>query len=130
MAAHPDRFRRRDVLLARRPARRASRSQHPVLEIAASFGSYDRALESEYSARGSATARLRDHRHPAANYAAAEHRSPLDKRRWCPDAVDKLAVVPDAIRAPLRSGRARALARATLRMAAAGLRLGAARDVS
>jgi hypothetical protein len=93
-------------------------------------GSYDRALESEHFARGSAASRLRDHRHHAANYAATEHCSSHDKRRGCRDTVDPLAVVSDGIGAPLRSDRACALACATLRVAAAGLRLGATRDIS
>ena len=51
-------FHRRGVLLSRRAARRAPRSQHPVLEVAAGFRSHDRALEGEHSARDSAAAQL------------------------------------------------------------------------
>ncbi len=36
---------RRRVLLSRRAARRTARSQHPVLEVAAGFGSHHRAFE-------------------------------------------------------------------------------------
>src|ERR1700716_1570161 len=75
MADHGDRAHRRSVLLARRAAWRAPRSEHPVLEVAAGFGSYDRAVEGEHSARGSATARIRDHRYCAADHAAVEQRS-------------------------------------------------------
>ena len=88
VAAHADRVPRRGLLLARRAARRASRSQHPVLEVAAGFGSYDRALEGEHSSRGSAAAHLRDHRCPAVDHAAAEHRSAAGERCECRDAVD------------------------------------------
>ena len=61
-AAHLCRVSGRDLLLARRAAQRASRSQHPVLEVAAGFGSYDCALEGGHSARDSAGARFGRHR--------------------------------------------------------------------
>ena len=69
-------FHRRRVLLSRRTARRTSRSQHPVLEVAAGFGSHDGALEGEHSAGGSAADHLRDHRRHAAGHAADEQRGP------------------------------------------------------
>src|SRR3981081_2119352 len=49
-ADHPDCVHRRRVLLSRRAARRTPRSQHPVLEVVAGFGSHDGALEGEHSA--------------------------------------------------------------------------------
>ena len=64
------------------------------------------------------------------DHAAAEHRSPAGERWECRDAVDPVAVVPDAIGAALQPDRDCALACATLRLAAAGLRLGAARAIS
>ncbi len=87
-----DGFCRRGVLLSRRAARRTPRSQHPVLEVAAGFGSHDRALEGEHSARGSAADHLRDHRCHATDHAAAEHRRPADERSERRDA-DTAAVV-------------------------------------
>ena len=86
---HPDRVHRRGVLLPGRAAQRTPRSQHPVLEVAAGFGSHDRALEGEHSARGSAADRLRDHRCHAADHAAAGHRGPAGERPERRAAVDR-----------------------------------------
>src|SRR5260370_34677185 len=63
VAAPGDRSPCRDLLFARCATRRASRSQHPVLEVAAGFRSYDSALEGEHSSRGSAAAHLCHHRY-------------------------------------------------------------------
>ena len=58
-------------------------------------------------------------------------RSAAGERSECRDAVDAVAVVPDVADAALPPGdRACALVRANLRLAAAGLGLGAARGVS
>ncbi len=63
--AHRDSLHRRGVLLSRGAAWRKTRPQHPVLEVAAGFGSHDRALEGDRSAGDSAAAHLRTHRrHP------------------------------------------------------------------
>ena len=59
------------LLLSRRAARRTSRSQHPVLEVAAGFRSHDRAVEGQHSARRSAAVHLRDHHCHAVDHAAA-----------------------------------------------------------
>ena len=75
---------RRGVLLSRRAVRRAPRSQHPVLEVAAGVGSHDRALEGEHSARRPAGDRLRDQPGHAAGHAAVEHRRPAAERHQGP----------------------------------------------
>ena len=106
-ADHGDRFHRRGLLLSRRAARRAPRSQHPVLEVAAGFRSHHRALEGEHPARGSAAAHLRDHRRHAVDHAAAQHVRPAGERPECRDAVDAVPFVPDVADAALPpSGRA------------------------
>src|SRR5262249_59315162 len=87
------------------------------------------ALEGDYSARRSATASLRDYRCHAVDHAAAEHRrTPGERSERC-DAVDTVVVVPDVTALP-PCDRACALACANLRLAAVGLRLGAARGIS
>ena len=114
---HADRVHRRDLLLPRRAARRTPRSQHPVLEVAAGFGSHDRALEGEHSARGPAAGHLRDHRRHAADHAAAEHRRPAGERPESRDAVGAAAAVPVVAGAALRPGRA---SRSGMRRSTAG----------
>ena len=68
------RHRRECVLLSRRVARRAPRSQHSVLEVAAGFRSHHRACEGEHSAGRSAAADRCDHRRHAVDHAAVEQR--------------------------------------------------------
>src|SRR5882762_2863280 len=58
-ADHGDSSHRGNFLLSRRPVWRAPRSQHPLLEVAAGFGSHRRALEADYSPRDSAVAQFR-----------------------------------------------------------------------
>ncbi len=124
-----DRVPGRDLLLARRAARRTPRSQHPVLEVAAGFRSYDRALEGRHPSRGSADDRLRRHRSPATDHATAEHAAALlgaakYLRPW------GYALVRDGIGAALRP-IVLALWHAPLYMLdAVDLGLGAARDIS
>ena len=75
-------------------------------------------------------ARLRDHRSAATHHATAGHRSPVAGRWGCLHAVDPVALVPVGIGAALQPDCDFALACATLRLAAAGLRLGTARAIS
>ena len=82
-------------------------------------------------ARGSAAAHLRDHRGHAVDHAAAEQRSAAGERPECRDALDTVVVLADVAAAALPPcDRACALVRALLWLAAAGLRLGAARAIS
>ena len=114
-----------------RAARRTPRSQHPVLEVAAGFRPHDSALEGEHSARRSSAAQHSRSPLPCSCHAAAEQRSTAGERPECRDALDTVVVCPDVADAALPpSYRACALVRAILRLAAAGLRLGAARGVS
>ena len=87
-----DRDRRECVLLSRRAARRAPRSQHSVLEVAAGFRSHHGAVEGEHSARRSAADHLCDHGRHAVDHAAGEQRRTAGKRSECGDPVDELIV--------------------------------------
>ena len=118
------------VLLSRRAARRTSRSQHSVLEIAASVGSHHRAFEGDHSAGGSAGGCLRNHGLRAADYGPGNQRRPHLPRDESGYDVGCRSVLSGLVGAALRSGGARALARADLRLAAAGFRVGAARNIS
>ena len=62
-----------NFLLARRAARRAPRSQHPLLEVAAGLRSDHRTLEAGHSPGGSATSQFRHHPGNAIHHARAEH---------------------------------------------------------
>src|SRR6266542_1474788 len=108
--------------------RRASRSQHPVLEVAPCVRSNHSALEGEHSARASSTVRLRHRHRHASDHAAAEHRSPARERPESRRPVDTREVFPIHVGAALRTDGHCALARAHLRLAAAGLGLGTPRD--
>src|SRR5271169_1470142 len=83
---HGDGFYSRDFLLSRRAVRRAPRSQHPVLEVAASFRPHHRALEVRHSPRHFAAPQLRHRCCHAVRHAAAEQRSPTGQRPECRDA--------------------------------------------
>ena len=74
--------------------------------------------------------RLRARRLRAADHAADDQRSPRIARNESGDDVGPLPGVSELARAALRPDRDCALARADLRLAAAGFRLGAARDIS
>src|SRR3979490_3230443 len=127
---HGDRFYSRDFLLSRRAVRRAPRSQHPVLEVAASFRPHHRALEVRHSPRHFATPQLRHRRCHAVRHAAAEQRSPTGQRPECRDARGTDVVLPHVTDAPLpHSDRSWPLVRAHLRLVAAGFSLGTTRAV-
>jgi len=77
------------------------------------------------------TARLLDHRCNTVDHAAAEHRSAIGERGECRNAMDTGILVPDVLDAVLPpSDRACALACTNLRLAAAGLSLGAEGGIS
>ena len=101
-----------------------------VLEVAAGFGSHHRALEGDHSAGGSAADRLRAYGLRAGDHGADDQRKPADARNESGNDVGPLPGISELAGAALRSDRDCALACADLRLAAAGLRLGAARDIS
>src|SRR6266404_7432942 len=118
------------VLLSGRAVRRTSRSQHPVLEIAAGFGSHHRSIKGDHSAGGSAGDRLCDHGLRADDYGAGNQRSPHLPWYGSGDDVGPHTVLSELVGAALRSDRDCALACADLRLAVAGFRLGASRHIS
>ena len=84
--------------------------------------------KASYSAGGSSAAHLRDHRGHAIDHAADEQRRTAGKRFECRDVMDPAFVAPDVAGAALPScDDSFALVCANLRLAAAGLSLGAAR---
>ena len=100
-----------------------------VLEIVAGFRSHHRAFEGEHSARGPAAGYFRDNRCHTICHAAVEQRGPADERsgRNNLDTVQPARAIADIT---LQLDRAGSLARAHLRMASPGFRLGAAGDFS
>ena len=106
---------RRGVLLPRRAARRASRSQHPVLEVAAGLGLHDGPLEGLHPARRSASARLRGRRRRAGRHDVAQFGHPDGERSASGDAGSAAAgsKLDDAA---LRADRDGALALTHLRV--------------
>ena len=111
-------------------AERASRSQHPVLEITAGFRSHDRAGEGEHSSDGRAAAHVCDHDCYAVDHVAGEQRSAAGKWPERRDAVEKLATRKHVAIAAVPPGDGPcALAVSYLLLAAAGLRLGAACNI-
>src|SRR5580704_11396125 len=119
----------RAVLLPRRAAQRAPRSQHLVLEVAAGFRSYHRVLEGKHSIRRSAVACLRHHRCHALHHAVVEHSrvaGEWPERRYAMGAgVD----LPGAT-ALSPGDRACAVVCTALRLDVARIGLGAARRIS
>src|SRR6266853_906434 len=127
---HGDGFYSRNFLLSRRALRRAPRSQHPLLEVAAGFRSHRCAFEGEHSARRSAAALLRHHRCRAVRHAAAEQHSTAGQRAECCHAMDTLFVPPPVTDAALPyCYRSWPLVCALLRLVSAGFRLGPARAI-
>src|SRR6266404_1597929 len=109
---------------------RAPRSQHPVLEVAASFRPHHRALEVRHSSRHFAAPQLRHRRCHAVRHAAAEQRCPSGQRPECRDARGTDVVLPHVLDAPLpHADRSWPLVRAPLRLVAAGFSSGATRAV-
>src|ERR1700733_896562 len=120
---------RRRVLFARRPAWRAPRSQHPVLEVPAGFRSYDRAFQGEHSACGAAGTGLRNHSCPANRNAAGELGGGSRHRLWRRRTLALAPLLPDDIGAALQPGGDHALVCSDLLLDAAGFGMGEARDI-
>src|SRR5260370_30267272 len=123
-------FYRRIFLLSLRPARRAPRSQYPVLEVAASFRPHHHALDVRHSPRHFAAPQLRHRCCHAVRHAAAEQRIPTGQRPECRDARGTDVVLPYVTDAPLpHFDCSWPLVRAHLRLVAAGFSLGTTRAI-
>ena len=110
--------------------RRTSRSQHPVLEIAASLGSHRCALEDNHSIGDSAVDRFRVRRWGAHCDALDKQRESREPRGESGYDLGPLPGGSELGSVALWAGRDRALACAYLRMATAGFQLGAPRNIS
>ena len=130
-SAHAHRDGRRPLLLPRRAAWRTPRSQHPVLEVAARLRHHRSARQGEHPARGPSADHLRPHRCHAVDHPARQQRDMAGERperRHALDTGRHPAHVTGDLLPPAH--RPRALARAVLWMAVAGLGVGTARCIS